>query len=287
MVDSMVSKASRFTVKPSGGWMSIPGLLLIGAVILMPVGALLIRSVLEPEVGLGNYTKLAQDETTQSVLFRTFRTSFFITLITLALAYPYAYTMARVGGRMRAVMVALVLLPYWTSLMARTFAWLILLQEGGFVQSALAFIGLDVRLAGTNLGMTIGMVQMLLPFMVLPLYSTMRGIDSKLLAAARSLGATKMRAFWRVYAPLSVPGVAGGSILVFILALGFYVTPRILGSPQQAMIAELIVIRVDQLLDFGGAGTLALVVLVVTMLLLLLMSRIINPSKALGLTNDE
>jgi putative spermidine/putrescine transport system permease protein len=283
----MVSKASRFTAKPSGGWMSIPGLLLIGAVILMPVGVLLVRSVLEPEVGLGNYTELAQDETTQTVLLRTFRTSFVITLITLALAYPYAYTMARVGGRMRAVMVALVLLPYWTSLMARTFAWLILLQEGGFVQSTLAFIGLDVRLAGTNLGMTIGMVQMLLPFMVLPLYSTMRGIDGKLLAAARSLGANKMRAFWRVYAPLSAPGVAGGSILVFILALGFYVTPRILGSPQQAMIAELIVTRVDQLLDFGGAGAIALVALVVTMLLLLLMSRVINPSKALGLTNDE
>jgi putative spermidine/putrescine transport system permease protein len=267
--------------------MSIPGLLLIGAVILVPVAMLLTRSVLEPEVGLGNFTNLLQDETTRVVLFRTFRTSFIVTLIALALAYPYAYAMVRVGGRMRAVMVALVLLPYWTSLMARTFAWLILLQEGGFVQSALAFIGINIRLVGTNVGVTIGMVQMLLPFMVLPLYSTMQGIDRNLLSAARSLGATRVRAFWRVYAPLSIPGVAGGAILVFILTLGFYVTPRILGSPQQALVAELIVTRVDRLLDFGGAGALAFVVLVVTMLLLLLMSRVINPTKALGLTNDE
>lgn len=222
-----------------------PGLAIIIVVVFVPVIVLLVRSFLEPEPGIGNYIALAQDPTVRSVLLRTFRTAGIVTVLTLALAYPYAYVMTSVGRSVRTVMVALVLVPYWTSLMARTFAWLILLQHEGPVQSLLGVLGLpDVKLAGSNIAVTIAMVQMLLPFMVLPLFSNMQGIDRGLLAAAQGLGAHPVRAFWRVFAPLSLPGVVGGSILVFILSLGYYVTPRILGSPQEAMVAELIVTRV-------------------------------------------
>lgn len=214
--------------------------------------------------------------------------SVIVTVVTLVLAYPYAYAMTKVGPRSRAVLMALVLMPFWTSLMARTFAWLVLLQDTGVVNSILGAVGIGpLALIRNTAGVTLGMTQVLLPFMVLPLYSTMSKIDSRLMTAAVSLGAPARVAFRRVYLPLSMPGVVAGLTLVFIMSIGFYITPQILGSPQQAMISQLIATKIDRLLDFGSAGALSAVLIIITLLLLALMSRVVKPSQALGTAGED
>jgi putative spermidine/putrescine transport system permease protein len=257
-------------------------------VMLVPVLMLLARSVREPVPGLSNYTALLTDATAQTVMVRTLKMSLIVTLVTLAVGYPYAYVLSVAGPRLRAVLMAVVLIPFWTSLMARTFAWVVIFGEGGPLQDIAALVSLHVpSLLGTTLGVTIAMTQVLLPFMVLPLYSAMRGVDRRLVDAAISLGAAPWKAFLKVYFPLTKPGVAGGSIIVFILALGFYITPRIIGSPQNAMISQLIVVQADELLNFAKAGALAATLIVVTILLLAVVSRFTKPSKAFGLIDEE
>lgn len=265
-----------------------PALLILILAMVVPVGLLLARSVREPVFGLSNYSALMTDSTAQEVMIRTLQMSVIVTVVTLSVGYPYAYVMSVAGRRLRLVMMAIVLVPFWTSLMARTFAWVVLFGQGGPLQDLAKLAGLDVpSLLGTSLGVTIAMTQVLLPFMVLPLYSSMRGVDRRLIDAAISLGAAPWKAFSKVYLPLTKPGVAGGSIIVFILALGFYVTPRIIGSPQNAMISQLIVVQADELLNFAKAGALAAALIIITVLLLIVISRFTKPSRAFGLVDEE
>jgi putative spermidine/putrescine transport system permease protein len=257
-------------------------------VMMWPLLQLLYRSFMTPTFSLEKYRGLLTDGVSVTILTRTIVMSLIVTVVTLLLAYPYAYAMTKVTPRTRAVLMALVLLPFWTSLMARTFAWLVLLQDTGVVNSLLSSVGIGpLSLIRNTTGVTIGMTQVLLPFMVLPLYSTMSKIDSRLMTAAVSLGAPARVAFRRVYLPLSMPGVVAGLTLVFIMSLGFYITPQILGSPQQAMISQLIATKIDRLLDFGAAGALSAVLIVITLLLLALMSRVVKPSEALGAAGAE
>ncbi len=185
--------------------------------------------------------------------------------VCLVLGYPYAYLMTIVGPTAKALLLVLILVPFWTSLMARTFAWISLLQRDGPVSALLGFLGFPrVTLLGTLTGVLIGMVQILLPYYVLTLYAGLSRIDRRLLTAASSLGATRAQAFRQVYLPQSVPAVMTASALVFILALGFYITPQLLGSPRQSLIAQVIGVRVERLVDFAGAGALSAILLVAT-----------------------
>ncbi|WP_205547674.1 ABC transporter permease [Leucobacter sp. wl10] len=255
-----------------GAWILIaPAVVLVGVCFIYPLVSLISRSFLEPTPGLGQYVSVLTDETSMTILLRTFLVALLVTAVTLVLGYPYAYLMTLVKPRTRAFLMFLVLLPFWSSLMARTFAWIALLHPEGVVVTMLRAVGLgEVKLLGSQLGVTIAMVQVLLPFMVLPLYSTMSGIDRRLLDAALSMGASRLRAFARVYLPLSLPGIAAGSVLLFIMSLGFWVTPRLIGSPQESLIGQLIETRVGKLLDFPGAGALSTVLLLVTLVLLLI-----------------
>jgi putative spermidine/putrescine transport system permease protein len=256
--------------------------------IVVPVGLIVERSFSEPHWGVGNYEAIVHDGVIIGVLLRTLLATAVITLITLLMAYPYAYVMTRVGPGMRTLLVAIVLLPFWTSLMARTFAWIVLLQDGGPVQKMLGFVGMhDVTLLGTSTGVTFGMVQVLLPYMVLPLYSSLRTIDLKLLQAAQSLGAKRWKAFVRVYLPLSRPGIVAGTSLVFVLSLGFYITPRLLGSPKHSFVSQLIELRVERLLDFAGAGALATVLLLSTVLVLAAVQRVQRTDSVENLRGDR
>lgn len=266
----------------------LPALALLLVVMVWPLVQLLYRSIMTPAFSLEKYQQLFTDGVSVTILTRTVVMSAVVTVVTLLLAYPYAYAMTKVSARTRAVLMALVLLPFWTSLMARTFAWLVLLQDTGVVNSMLSAVGVGpLSLIRNATGVTIGMTQVLLPFMVLPLYSTMSKIDRRLMTAAVSLGAPSHVAFRRVWLPLSMPGVVAGTTLVFIMSLGFYITPQILGSPQQAMISQLIATKIDRLLDFGSAGALSAVLIVITLVLLALMSRVVKPSQALGVVGSE
>ncbi|GLW98238.1 ABC transporter permease [Microtetraspora sp. NBRC 16547] len=284
-VAGTIVAATRRGRRPRGLLLLAPALVMLLVFFAYPVADIVWRAFSEPHLGLQNLRDVFADPVTLRVLTRTVVTAFGVATLTLVLAYPYAHLMTVVSLRWRAVLMALVLLPFWTSLMARNFAWIVLLQDGGPL-AKLTGLG-EKPLLGTAVGVALGMVQVLLPYMVLPLYSAMSGIDRRLLSAAASLGAPRRTVFGRIYLPLSMPGVVAGYTLVFVLALGFYITPRLLGSPQQSLIAQVIGTKVEKLLDFGGAGALSLVLLALTGLLLLAVSRVARPTSMLGLKEED
>ncbi|GIM92039.1 ABC transporter permease subunit [Paractinoplanes toevensis] len=260
----------------------LPALIALVILFVVPLISVVVDSFTEPTTGLGNYASLFTDGYTLRVLGRTLLVALVVAVVGGALAYPYAYAMTLVGPMMRAVLVTVVLVPFWTSMLARNFAWLVLMQDGGVVQGFLKAIGFgNVTLLGTTLAVGISMTQVLLPFMVLPMYTAMEQIDGRLIAAGQSLGAPRARAFRRVYLPLSAPGVLAGMSLAFVLALGFYVTPALLGSTRNAMIAQVINVRTKELLDFGGAGAMGIFLLVVTLIVLGLSRRMAGAATSL------
>lgn len=203
-----------------------------------------------------------------SILVRTIVMALAATLICGLIAYPYAYLMTLVSKRTRGMLMALVLVPFWTSMLARTYAWLVLLQDNGPIQAVLNPLGVKFPLLRSTTGVLIGMVQILLPFMVLPFYNTMASIDRRLLYAAGTLGANRVSAFLKIYLPLSMPGVLSGSVIVYVISLGFYVTPAILGSPQTSLLSQLIVQEMSQRLAWGSAGAMSVILIVLTLLFL-------------------
>lgn len=262
-------------------WLLVPAVLVLLVFFAYPVAKIVGQSFFEGGFGFGHYQELFSDGVTNKVLLRTVLVSLAVAALTLLLAYPYAYAMTVVSARTRTLMMIVVLLPFWTSLMARSFAWVLLFQDNGPVDKLLG-----LSLAGTVWAVIIAMSQVLLAYMVLPLYSAMRGIDRRYLDAAASLGAPRHSAFFRVYMPLSIPGAIAGFSLVFILSMGFFVIPALLGSSQQSLIAQLIQERTSELLDFPAAGALGTLLLVVTLGLLAIVQlvgrRAVSPASTPG-----
>lgn len=267
------------------GLLILPIVVFLLLVFVAPLVLVLARSFTDPETGLGNYRDFFGSPVYLDVLINTFRISGVVTLITLLLGFPYAYLMTLASPFWRGVMLVAVLVPFWTSLLVRTFAWVLMLGDTGAVNETLITLGIidePIVMIRNSTGVVIGMVQVMLPFAVLPMFATMRSIDRRLVQAAEGLGARPVSAFWRVYAPLTLPGVAASSLLVFISSLGFYVTPALLGGPKDVMIGELIVQQLSGVLRWGFASALAVALLVVTATLLLLVSRIVNVGKFIG-----
>lgn len=245
-------------------WLLVtPAVLLVLVVFCYPAIAMIVRSLTEPEFGLQNFQWLLGNDTASGILLRTLVVAGLATAICLLLGYPYAYLMSVSGPRARSVLTLLVLMPFWTSLMVRTFAWVIILQDNGILNDLLGLLGLpSVTLLRTTSGVLLGMCQILMPFMVLPLYAGMRSIDRRLIDAGHILGAPPWKTFVTVYFPLSLPGVFAGSLMVFILSLGFYITPAILGSPRQKLLPNALASEVSDLLNWGHGGALAVALLV-------------------------
>ncbi|MFF9077971.1 ABC transporter permease [Streptomyces sp. NPDC014646] len=265
------------------GWLLLPALVLLAVLFLVPLGLMAWRSITDPTPGAGNYTWFFTSDAALATLVRTLVVGAVVTLVTLVLSYPYAYLMTVVGGRARIWLTLLVLLPFWTSLMVRTFAWAVLLQDSGVVNQLLGTVGLGpLQLIRTSAGVVIGMSQVLMPFMVLPLYAVMSGIDRRLLDAAQGMGARPATAFLRVFVPLSLPGVGAGALTVFITSLGFYVTPALLGSPDQALISQQIFTQVNGLLAWGRGGAMGVVLLAVTLVLLGLVGVVLRFTRNRG-----
>lgn len=252
-------------------WLVVPALLLLVAVMAVPLALIVVRSFNEPEWGMQNYVWFFGSAVNLTVLQRTFAISAWVTLVCILCAYPYAYAMTLVGPKLRLLLILCVLVPFWVSGVVRTLAWVILLQDSGVINTALRAAGLgSVKLIRTQTGVVIGMAHVLMPFMILPLYSVMKGIDLRLLQAARSLGAKPWKAFVDVYLPLSLPGVFAGGIIVFILSLGFYITPALLGGPRSTMLSTLVQNQVLSLLNWGRGGAMGVILLVSTFILLAL-----------------
>lgn len=205
-----------------------------------------------------------------TTLVRTFVVSLIVTAVCLAIGLPYAMIAASVEGWLRQLLLAAVLLPLWTSLLVRTAAWFILLQDNGLINSALMALGLTsgpLPLIFNRVGVVIAMSHVLLPFMVLPIFSVLIGIPKNLMPAAASLGAHPLRAFREVLLPLSTRGVVSGSLLVFMSALGYYITPALIGGAQDQMISSVIAYYATGAANWGMAGALGLVLLVATIVL--------------------
>jgi putative spermidine/putrescine transport system permease protein len=269
------------------GWGALlsPLTIFLLLVFVTPLVVVLARSFTDPTPGLVNYRDFFASPVYADVMVNTFRISGLVTLLTLLIGFPYAYLMTLASPFWRGVMLVVVLIPFWTSLLVRTFAWVLMLGDTGVVNHFLITLGIvdePVTMLRNQTGVLIGMVQVMLPFAVLPLFATMRTIDRRLLQAAEGLGARPVFAFWRIYAPMTLPGVAAASLLVFISSIGFYVTPALLGGPRDVMIGELIVQQLSAVLRWGFASALAVLLLVITGTLLLLVSRIVNVGRLMG-----
>ena len=215
------------------------------------------------------------------LFLRTLGLSIAITVITLLLGFPIAYLLATMKLRYSNLLMILVLLPFWTSLLVRTSAWKVLLQEQGVINDILVWIGLvndgaRLVLINNQIGTVIAMTHILLPFMILPLYSVMKTIPPSYLRAAKSMGANDWVAFWRVYFPQSIPGIGAGAILVFILAIGYYITPELVGGTSGTFISNRIAFHISTSLNWGLAAALGSLLLILVMGLYWLYDKIVG-----------
>jgi len=230
----------------------------------------------------GNLVSVSEDRRIYVQLFiRTLWLSALIAGICLVLAFPVAHLLATLPLRYSNLLMIFVLLPFWTSLLVRTTSWIVLLQSQGVFNDILVLIGIigedgRIQLMYNRMGTIIAMVHILLPFMVLPLYSVMKTIPPSYMRAARSLGATPWTAFWRVYFPQTVPGIGAGILLVFILAVGYYITPALVGGSSGQLISNLIAFHMQQSLNWSLAAALGALLLFGILVLYWLYDRIIG-----------
>jgi putative spermidine/putrescine transport system permease protein len=213
------------------------------------------------------------------ILLRTFWIGFVVTALCLLLGYPLAYKLASLPIGVANLLMILVLLPFWTSLLVRTGAWVVLLQREGPVNGLLQALRLTdqpLQLVYNRFGVYVAMTHILLPFMVLPLYSVMRGVPREYMRAAASLGAGPLRAFLRVYLPQTVPGIGAGCLLVFILAIGYYITPALVGGANDQMVSYFVAFFTEQTINWGMAAALGTVLLIATLILFALYARLVG-----------
>lgn len=278
----------RATLRPvlNPGWILVlPFLLLVGALFLGPIVNVLWLSVTDPEPGLGNYSQLLTSDSLARILWTTLRICVICTIISVMLGYSIAYAMVHAADNARNRMLSLLLVSFWISVLVRTFSWLMLLGRNGVVNNGLEALGIisqPIAFMRNELGVLIGMVHYMVPYAVLPILASMQSIDGRVVQASRSLGATGAQTFWRVYLPLTKSGLVAASLLVFIINLGFYVVPAVLGGGKVLMVAEYISVQVLVTLQWGTAAMLAALLLFGVLALLFVMSRFMKLSTVFG-----
>lgn len=265
----------------------VPALLLTIAVILVPVGWLSFLSFFDDTgaPSLRNYARLVEQPSYIKTFKATFEVALVVTLVCVVIGYPLAYMLAQLPRRAASICMIFVILPLWTSVLVRTYAWLVILQRKGLVNDWLMALGVidePLPLVHNFSGVVIGMSQVLLPFLILPLYASMKAIDRDYVRAAMNLGASPVGSFWQVFFPLSVPGLAAGIVLVFVLCLGFFVTPVLMGGGRVIMWAMRIESTVSLYANWGAASALGVVLLVVTLLCLYVFGKLFRGGNPLG-----
>ena len=263
-----------------------PAFLMILAIIVIPVGWLFYLSFIGNDglFTLAHYQKMIEYKSYARVFITTFEVSILTTLLCILIGYPLAYFLASLPQRLVGFFMLAVLLPFWTSLLVRTYAWLVLLQKNGILNDIAISAGIwetPIKLVHNMTGTLIGMAHIMLPFLVLPLYGSMRKIERDMMHAAANLGASPIQAFWKVYFPLSISGMVAGALIVFVLSLGFYVTPAVLGGGRVVMVATQITAILENQFNWGAASALGVVLLVATMLILFAATRLLKLDAAL------
>ena len=267
--------------------LTLPYLVLVTALIIIPIGWLFYMSFIgrDGTLSLENYTRMIDSKAYMRIFITTFKISILTTLICAMLGYPLTYFMSQLPKKWAGLCMIGVLIPFWTSLLVRTYAWLVLLQKKGIVNTILVdleLISAPIKFVHNTSGTLIGMAHIMLPFLILPLYANMRTIDKDCIRAAASLGATPSRAFWTVFFPLSIPGLLAGLLIVFVLCLGFYVTPAILGGGRVIMAAMKISSNIELYFSWGAASALGVVLLVATLIILFLASKLVSMDQISG-----
>jgi ABC-type spermidine/putrescine transport system permease subunit I len=263
----------------------VPLLIVLVLLFLYPIARVVLRSFGDADLTLDNYLRIFTVDVYRVVLLNTFRTALTVTVICVVLGYPLAYLMSTVGPRARAAILTVILISFWTSVLIRSYGWVVLFGRRGILNDLLISLHLisePLPLVQNSTGMYIGMVQVLLPYAILPLFAVMQGLDRRLVLAAQSLGAPPLQQFLRVFLPSTLPGVWAGSLLVFILALGFFVTPALLGGPKDMLIAVLIYQQTSALLNWPFASALAAVLLGATLVLYVVAERFVGLRSVLG-----
>jgi putative spermidine/putrescine transport system permease protein len=272
---------------PKGALLAVPAFCWLGIFFLIPLILVLSLSFhgFSPTEGvkaglkLDNYTKIFTDTYYIGIFVRTFRISILVTLITLLISYPEAYFMTRLRGRVKGLVMMIVLSPLLISAVTRTFGWFILLGNNGVINNTIVGLGLSERplkLLYSETGIVIGLTHVLVPLMVLSIYASLQKRDPALVKAAESLGASPLRAFLEVTLPLSLPGILAGSVLVFTMSMSAFVTPAVLGGSRVRVVAYLVYEEFLQSLNWPFGAAVALVLVVLTMTIVLVYHRLIE-----------
>jgi ABC-type spermidine/putrescine transport system permease subunit I len=280
------ARGRRFRLGPL--WLAAPGLVFLAVFFAYPVAQLLGLSLVDAEsgaLGIGAYRRIAATDVYLRVLGITFRIAALTALWSLLIGYPLAYWLARLPDLFRGRMLLFVMVPFWTSYLVKTFAWMIVLGRSGIINSLALGSGLTEQplpLLHNEFGVMVGMVHAMVPLAVMTMLPVMTGIDRRLVQAAQTLGAAPARAFWLIYFKLSLPGVAAAGLLVFISSLGFFIVPAFLGGRQQTMLAQLIITQVQELLNWSFAGALAAMMLAAALISCWIYDRLFGISTIAG-----
>jgi putative spermidine/putrescine transport system permease protein len=258
-------------------------MLLILVFFAYPIAGIVVRSFREPTPGWDNYEAIVTSAAFRNILLQTLEIAGWTTLISLALGFPLAWYLTTVSTRRATLLLLLGTAPLWVAILARLYAWTVILGRGGVINETLLSVGLinePLDLLFNRSAVLIGMVHVMLPFMLLTLYASMKGIDRALLEAAYSLGGGSWLVFRRVFVPLVAPGVFAGCLLVFIMSLGFFILPAVLGGGGDQTLPVYVQTQV-RLLNWGVASAMTVVLLVVTLALFAIVVRIFDPSRVL------
>ncbi len=279
---SSAVQTGRFNVY----WLLVaPALLLVLVLYAAPILNVLLLSFADPKPGLGNYYKIVESDTVSRLIFTTIRLCLITTIASVTLGYIVAYAMLHAFSTMRQRMMSILLISFWISVLVRSFAWLMLLGHNGLLNNALMAGGIiaePLPIMRNEFGVLIGMTEYMIPYAILPLLANMQGIDLRVTSASRSLGASNVQTFFRVFLPLTRPGIVAASLLVFISSLGFYVTPAILGGGKVQMIAEYISVQLLVTVRWGTAAMLATLMLVSVLVLMYVLNRFMRLSTVFG-----
>ena len=276
MKDTMTQPRGVSRLRKVGPYLFLsPGMILIGVFFLLPLAMMFTYSFYTRVLGgsmeavftLDNYARIFTKALYSKVLIKTLWLALLVTVVSLLLGYPLSYFMARTRSSLKPYMLLAVITPLWTSVIIRSYGWMVILGTNGIINSFLGLFGVEpVRLLWNQTGTIIGFVQILLPYMVLPLYASMESIDVSLEEASRTLGASNLRTFWRITLPLSLPGAATGALMVFIITIGTFLIPALLGGPSQVVVPMMIYEQIGTL-NYPLAASLSMVLLVIVLIL--------------------
>ena len=266
-------------------YLLLPILVLLIVFMVIPVFRIFVLSFFDPDFTVKHYLKFIKVGVYSQILLRTLTISLMVSACCLIVGYPVAYLMADVPARTTKILLIFVVLPMWTGILVRTYAWMVLLGRKGILNKMLIYFDVitePLKVLYTTKAVVLAMVQILVPLMILPLYATMKGIDRNLLKASNILGAGPLRTFWHVFLPLSTPGILAGFTLVFILSMAFFITPALVGGRKDIMIAMLIESQVTRLLNWGFAAALSLILMAMTLVIILVFNKFIGINRFLG-----